>query len=60
MLKAPVMKLRTTIREALIIVLVTAILCAVYCAVSPVGRILLKKGLRMGTSPVQLVARDIG
>ena len=47
------MKPKQTVREALIIVLVTAILCAVFCALSPVGRILLKKGLRTGSAPVR-------
>jgi len=46
------MPMKKTITEALIIVLITVLLSLAYCAVSPLGRILLKKGLRITTVSV--------
>ncbi len=39
--------MKKTIREALIIVLIIMLLALAYSALSPVGRILLKKGLHL-------------
>ncbi len=41
------MPMKKTIREALIIVLITILLALAYGTLSPVGRILLKKGLHL-------------
>jgi len=55
------MKIKTTITEALIIVLISALLALIYGLVSPNGRILLKKGLRIktgtGASPAIMALR---
>ncbi len=42
--------MKKTIREALIIALITLLLTVVYCALSPDARILLKKGLGIKTA----------
>ena len=44
------MPMKKMITEAFIILLITALLTLAYCVVSPLGRILLKKGLRITTT----------
>ncbi len=46
------MPMKKTIREALIILLITMLLTLAFSILSPVGRILLKKGLRIKTAAV--------
>ncbi len=44
------MPMKKTIREAFIIMLITMLLSLAFSILSPVGRILLKKGLRIKTA----------
>ena len=44
------MPMKKMITEALIILLITALLTLAYCVVSPPGCLLLKKGLRITTT----------
>ncbi len=44
------MPMKKTVREALIIILITMLLTLAFGFLSPVGRILLKKGLRLKTA----------
>ncbi len=46
------MPMKKTIREAFIIILITMLLTLAFSILSPVGRILLKKGLRIKTAAV--------
>ncbi len=46
------MPMKKTIREAFIIILITLLLALAFSILSPVGRILLKKGLRITTAAV--------
>jgi hypothetical protein len=54
------MPMKKTITEAFIILLITVLLTLAYCVVSPLGRILLKKGLRITTVEVTLVTVTAG
>ena len=48
------------LREALIILLVTVLLSLLYSVVSPLGRILLKKGLRLQSGSAVMAAASPG
>lgn len=56
------MKTKKTITEALIILLISALLGLIFGLLSPAGRILLKKGLRVktgaGASPAFAASRS--
>ena len=56
----PAMPIKKTIIEAITIVLIAALLSLAYCAVSPVGRLLLKKALRATKAAAAPVAVEAG
>jgi len=45
------MQINKTLTEAAVILLISLLLSIIFCIVSPTGRILLKKGLRIKNTP---------